>query len=295
VDQPLHLTLSREGERARWRLLVTAPLDGAANMALDETLLLARLSGAAPPTVRFFAWDPPTLSLGYGQRLDERVDLAAAAAMGLGVVRRPTGGSAILHEGPNLELTYSVTAAAGDFDGADDLLATYQWIGRALEAGLNALGAAVAMVSVQPSDPRSMPAFCFARTGSYELEAGGLKVVGSAQRRQGAGFLQHGAVMLGADPARLARVFPGGGDPLAGMTTLEAVLGRRPSFEETQASLAEGFRRVHGVVLTPGGLTGEETRQMEALVRDKYGAEEWTRAGRVVAHAPRPEAREATR
>ena len=257
-------------------------------MALDEALLLSRLAGEAPATLRFFAWDPPTLSLGYGQRLDGHVDLAAAAAMGLGVVRRPTGGSAILHEGPDLELTYSVTASAGDFEGADDLLATYQWIGRALEAGLNALGASVAMVPVQPSDPRSMPAFCFARTGSYELEAGGRKVVGSAQRRQGAGFLQHGAVMLGADPARLARVFPGSRDPLAGMTTLEAVLGRRPTFDETQASLAEGFRRVHGVELTPGGLSAAEQEMMEALARDKYGSVDWTRAGRVVARAPRP-------
>jgi lipoate-protein ligase A len=271
-----------------FRLLVTAPLDGAANMALDEALLLSRLAGEGPPTLRFFSWDPPTLSLGYGQPLDGRVALAAAAQLGLGVVRRPTGGSAILHEGPDLELTYSVTAAAGDFEGADDLLATYQWIGRALEAGLNALGAPVAMVSVQPSDPRSMPAFCFARTGSYELEAGGRKVVGSAQRRQGAGFLQHGAVMLGADPARLARVFPSSRDPLAGMTTLEAVLGRRPSFDETQASLAEGFRRVHGVTLEPGGLAEGEVARMETLTRDKYGSAEWTRAGRVVARAPRP-------
>jgi lipoate-protein ligase A len=271
-----------------FRLLVTAPLDGAANMALDEALLLSRLAGEGPPTLRFFSWDPPTLSLGYGQPLDGRVDLAAAAQLGLGVVRRPTGGSAILHEGPDLELTYSVTAAAGDFEGADDLLATYQWIGRALEAGLNALGAPVAMVSVQPSDPRSMPAFCFARTGSYELEAGGRKVVGSAQRRQAAGFLQHGAVMLGADPARLARVFPSSRDPLAGMTTLEAVLGRRPSFDETQARLAEGFRRVHGVTLEPGGLAEGEVARMETLTRDKYGTAEWTRVGRVVARAPRP-------
>src|SRR4029453_7268535 len=149
------------GMSSPFRLLVTAPLDGAANMALDEALLLSRLAGEGPPTLRFFSWDPPTLSLGYGQPLDGRVDLAAAAQLGLGVVRRPTGGSAILHEGPDLELTYSVTAAAGDFEGADDLLATYQWIGRALEAGLNVLGAPVAMVSVQPSDPRSMPAFCF--------------------------------------------------------------------------------------------------------------------------------------
>jgi lipoate-protein ligase A len=243
--------------------------------------------GAAPPTLRFYGWDPPTLSLGYGQRLDGRLDLDAAARMGLGLVRRPTGGSAILHEGPDLELTYSVTAATGDFDGADDLLATYQWIGRALEAGLTALEAPVAMVPVQPSDPRTMPAFCFARTGSYELEVDGRKLVGSAQRRQGAGFLQHGAVMLGADPARLARVFPGGTDPLAGMTTLEAVLDRRPGFDETQASLAEGFRRVHGLALEPGGLTQAEAARMNALARDKYGSSEWTRAGRVVAMVPR--------
>jgi lipoyl(octanoyl) transferase len=271
-----------------FRLLVTEPLDGAANMALDEALLLSRLDAGAPPTLRFFAWDPPTVSLGYGQPLDGRVDLAEAERMGLGVVRRPTGGSAILHEGPERELTYSVTAAAGDFPGADDLLATYRWIGTALEAGLAGLGAPVAMVAVQPSDPRTMPAFCFARTGSYELEVNGLKVVGSAQRRQGAGFLQHGAVMLGADRDRLARVFPAERDPLAGMTTLEVVLGRRPTFDETRDRLVDGFRRVHGLDLAPGGLTRAEAALAKTLAREKYGSADWTRAGRVVGVPPRP-------
>jgi lipoate-protein ligase A len=265
----------------KFRLLVTEPLDGAANMALDEALLLSRLDDEAPPSLRFFAWDPATISLGYGQRLDGRVDVDTAGAMGIGLVRRTTGGSAILHEGPELEVTYSVTAAAGDFPGADDLLQTYQWIGRALEAGLRTLGAPVGMVAVQPSDPRSMPAFCFARTGSYELEVDGLKVVGSAQRRQGAGFLQHGAVMLGADPVRLRRVFPGAGDPLTGMTTLEAVLGRRPSFDAAVVALAEGFRAAHGLALEPGGLAAAELALAHTLARDKYGSAEWTRAGRI--------------
>jgi lipoate-protein ligase A len=265
---------------APFRLLVTEPLDGALNMALDEALLQGRLADTAPPTLRFFAWRPATISLGYGQPLDHRIDLSAAAALGIGLVRRPTGGSAILHEGPELELTYSVTAREGDFDGASDLLETYRWIGAALAAGINRLGAPVAMVPVQPSDPATMPAFCFARTGSYELEVGGLKVVGSAQRRQGAGFLQHGAVMLGAAPDRLRRVFPTERDPLAGMTTLEAVVGRRPSFDETMTALAEGFRRVHRLDLTPGGLAAEELQLAESLARDKYGADRWTRAGR---------------
>jgi len=265
-----------------FRLLVTEPLDGALNMALDEALLRGRLAGTAPPTLRFFAWQPATISLGYGQPLDDRIDVAAAAALGIGLVRRPTGGSAILHEGPELELTSSVTATTGDFPGAADLLATYRWIGEALAAGLQKLHAPVAMVPVQPSDPTAMPTFCFARTGSYELEVDGLKVVGSAQRRQGAGFLQHGAVMLGAAPDRLRAVFPTEPDPLAGMTTLEAVLHRRPGFAETMTALGDGFREAHGLELAPGGLDADELELAETLVREKYGTDRWTREGRSI-------------
>ena len=265
---------------ASFRLLVTEPLDGALNMALDESLLRGRLAGTTPPTLRFFAWQPATISLGYGQPLDARIDEAAAASLGIGLVRRPTGGSAILHEGPDLELTYSVVATTGDFEGAADLLQTYRWIGSALAAGINRIGAPVEMVPVQPSDPATMPTFCFARTGSYELEIGGLKIVGSAQRRQGAAFLQHGSLMLGAAPDRLRRVFPTERDPLAGMTTLEAALGRRPSFEESLTALAEGFRSAHGLDLSPDGLSPEEMDRAETLVRDKYATARWTRAGR---------------
>ena len=272
--------------RTVFRFLVTAPTTGAANMALDEALLTSRLDKLGPPTIRFFAWRPPTISLGYGQALDGRIDLDEAARLGIGLVRRPTGGSAILHEGPELELTYSVVAAAGDFAGADDLLTTYRWIGAALAAGLRRLGAPVEMVPVQPSDPVAMPAFCFARTGSYELEVDRRKLVGSAQRRQGDGFLQHGSVMLGAAPDHLRRVFPGESDPLAGMTTLEAVLGRRPSFDETVAALVGGFRDTHGIDLVSGGLDGEEARLAESLARDKYATARWTRAGRMPAAVP---------
>src|SRR5438093_645956 len=135
---------------------------GATNMAIDEAVWLGRRAGASPPTIRFFAWAPPTVSLGYGQPLDRHVDIAACRRLGVGLVRRPTGGSAIYHDGPERELTYSVVAAADDIGGgARDLLHSYQWIGRALAAGLRALGAPVEMVGVA-RDERATPAFCFA-------------------------------------------------------------------------------------------------------------------------------------
>jgi lipoate-protein ligase A len=266
-----------------FRLIVTEPLDGARNMAVDEALLLGRLRATGPPTLRFFAWAPATVSLGYGQRLDGRIDLDAARDLGIGVVRRLTGGSAILHEGAALELTYSVVAGHGDFPGAEVLLDTYRWIGAALAAGLRGLGAPVEMVAATPSNPATMPAFCFARTGSFELVVGERKLVGSAQRRRGTAFLQHGSVMLGAAPERLRRVFPAGPDPLAGMTTVEAAIGRRPTFGETAQALARGFRAAHDLELRPGDLSADERALVDALVGEKYGTDEWTRRGRVPA------------
>jgi lipoyl(octanoyl) transferase len=262
-----------------WRLLVTEPTDGATNMAVDEAVWLARRAGASPPTVRFFAWAPPTVSLGYGQLLDQHVDVAACRRLGVGIVRRLTGGSAIYHDGPERELTYSVVAAADDIGGgARDLLYSYEWIGRALASGLRALGAPVEMVGAARGDEPT-PAFCFARTGSCEIELGGRKLVGSAQRRYGSTFLQHGSILLGVDPDRLAAIFPTTDDPLATLTTLEAALGHRPKFDDVAAALSAAFERLHAIDLRPDGLSADETATVERLARDKYGAGAWL-AGR---------------
>ncbi|MGH7320254.1 MAG: lipoate--protein ligase family protein, partial [Candidatus Rokuibacteriota bacterium] len=165
-------------------MLVTEPLEGATNMAVDEALLRARIAGDAPPTVRFFGWVPPTLSLGYGQPLDDRIDLAASRRLGIGLVRRPTGGSAILHESPDREVTYSVVARAEDFVGADDVLETYRILGAGLVAGLARLGVRAELVPlIRAARGPASPTFCFARTGAYEIAAQGRKLVGSAQRR----------------------------------------------------------------------------------------------------------------
>jgi lipoate-protein ligase A len=263
--------------RRVWRLLVTEAVDGATNMAIDEALLAGRQAGTSPPTVRFYGWSPPTVSLGYGQPLDRHVSVEACRALGVGLVRRLTGGSAIYHDGPERELTYSVIASERDI-GTRDLLATYRWIGRALLRAVVSLGAKADMVAAPDADGPT-PAFCFARTGRYEIEIDGRKLVGSAQRRQGGCFLQHGSVLLGADEPRLRALFPTTEDPLATMATLEGALGRRVTFDECAEAIATAFEAEHGLTIRAGGLTGAETRDVERLVAGRYGAEQWLNPG----------------
>jgi lipoate-protein ligase A len=253
-------------------------------MAIDEAVLRARIAGAAPPTVRLYGWDPPAVSLGYAQPLDARIDRAALVRLGIGLVRRTTGGSAILHESPEREVTYSVVARADDFTGAGDVLETYRVLGSGLVAGLARLGIAAELVPLHRAARRgAAPAFCFARAGAFEVGVAGRKLCGSAQRRRRGAFLQHGSLLLDADPARLAAVFPGLGEALAGATTAAAVLGRRVGFDEAAHALAAGLAEALGARLEPADLTAAELTAAVRLVADKYGTEAWTVEGRVPA------------
>jgi lipoyl(octanoyl) transferase len=138
--------------------------------------------------------------------------------------------------------------------------------------GLNVLGAGAEMIPTGRGLGPD-PAFCFARTGAFEIEVGGKKLVGSAQRRLGASFLQHGAVLLGVDAARLRALFPTTRDPLATLTTLEAAIGRRPAFDEVARALGDAFEAEHELTLVPGGLSAVEAERVETLVDERYTRE----------------------
>ncbi len=234
-----------------WRLIRGAGRP-AENMARDTAMAWGVAAGIAPATLRLYGWDPPAVSLGYAQRPDAVLDLAACAHAGLAVVRRPTGGRAVLHAG---DLTYAVAVPRRDLWAGLGVAATCRRIHEAVAAGLNRLGVRAKVAGPRPSlgaGRGDRGALCFAAVSAHEITAGGRKLVGSAQRRFKGAILQHGSIPLAAERARLAALVPG--DPaqakrLLGetMVSLAEVLGRPADPEAVAAAVAGGFAETFGV------------------------------------------------
>lgn len=175
-------------------------------MALDGRLLEARERGDLPNLFRLYTWHPPAVSLGWHQDPARELDLDRVAARGFGVVRRPTGGRAILHAD---ELTYAVVAGVADPRLGGSLASSHAAISRVFQSALGRVGvvaelAAPRSAALRPVAAAGPAAPCFAAPTRSELVAGGRKILGSAQRRQGEVFLQHGSLLLGDAHLELA-------------------------------------------------------------------------------------------
>jgi lipoate-protein ligase A len=288
-----------------WRLLVDEGLSGAMNMALDEALLESAIDGGSP-TLRFYTWRPAALSLGVNQPLGE-VDPAACDRLGFDIVRRLTGGRAVLHQD---ELTYSIAARAADPLVSGGVVESYRKISAALVAGLRLLGARVELSPPDralhaslararresdladgqaPPEGGSHGAICFDASSDYELTSGGRKLVGSAQARRGGALLQHGSILLDVDWEAWISVFAFRTE--AGrlralrnlpsrMTSLREELGRTVSEQEVREALLSGFSSAFAIDLEPGEATHAELARADRLAADKYGSAEWTGRGR---------------
>jgi lipoyl(octanoyl) transferase len=260
---------------ATWRLLLDPPATGAWNMAVDEVLLDGAAAGSAPPTLRFYQWAPPCLSLGYFQAFDV-VDVAACRRLGVDIVRRPTGGRAILHD---RELTYSVALPLrllGD-DGA--VLPSYHRLSLALERGLSRLGAPVVLAPESAAQPGpDHGPVCFDRPSAHEILLDGRKLVGSAQVRRGTAVLQHGSILIEPRIDRLLACLGLPGGPDAGIEDGVAGLAEVGDFDPTRIAdaLSDAFAEGFGVRLLPGSLLGDERQAADALVDSKYQAAAWT-------------------
>ncbi len=234
-----------------WQFRNTGRRNGAFNMVYDEQLAQSLVSSEGRCTVRFYGWQPPAISLGWHQDAGE-IDVEKCADAGIDVVRRPTGGRAILHSD---EVTYSVVMTASQ----KSVLTVYQQISEALVTGLRSLGADVALEKSQPHFPSlyrtSSSVACFASAARYEIHIAGRKLVGSAQRRFARSngeevVLQHGSILLGPDHLRMVDFLKSlredQRDRLkrelrAKTVDLSSALGKRVEYDDAVAALKRGF------------------------------------------------------
>jgi lipoate-protein ligase A len=269
----------------RWRVITDFPADGAWNMAADDALLRAVGARESPPTLRLYGWQPPCLSLGYGQKASH-VDRDRLRALGWGLVRRPTGGGAILHCD---ELTYSVTMPLDHPLAAGGIVESYRRLSAALAAAVSAFGLQPRADRLEGAAERTV--VCFETPSHYELTVEGRKLVGSAQARKHNGLLQHGTLPLHGDLARIcdalayaddeAREVARGHVRRHALTLEEALGGRQVSWEQAAEAVASGFRSALGVELQAGALTAAERARAYALAQTTY-AEVPSGAGRTV-------------
>ncbi|HEX7091156.1 MAG TPA: biotin/lipoate A/B protein ligase family protein [Longimicrobiales bacterium] len=287
-----------------WRLIDDAVArPGPANMAIDQALLESVQAGGRP-ALRFYRWRPACLSFGRNQPARGLCDRAAAARRGVDIVRRPTGGLAVLHD---RELTYAVALPVGALGTPRE---TYRALNRALMAGLRELGLEAELAPSAPpwaagalagaarnhglsaaSQPgagsadapaavataggalRAAAPSCFQAPAPGEVVVAGRKLVGSAQRVERRTILQHGSLLLEGDQALVAELLAGPLPPAP--ATLAAALGRRPDPAELVAALCAGFEAALGIRLAPGELSRAERERAGRLVAH-FSADAWT-------------------
>ena len=256
-------------------------------MALDEAILEHIGRSASSPTLRLYAWDPPCLSLGHAQPFAD-VDMQRLQQRGWEIVRRATGGRAILHTD---ELTYSVIAPLDEPRVAGSILESYNRLAQALLLAVKTLGLPVEMkedVSHAASHASSLTyanPVCFEVPSTYEITVNGKKLIGSAQARKKEGVLQHGSLPLNGDLARICQVLVFENETarenasrrlLDRATTVESALGRLVSWEQAAQAFIQAFEAQLGICLERGELSDSESRRADELVAEKYNHASWT-------------------
>jgi lipoate-protein ligase A len=269
-------------ERSTWRVIEHLPSKGSWNMAVDEAILESVYSGESPPTLRLYAWQPACLSLGHAQPYSE-VNTEALAENGWDLVRRPTGGRAILHVD---ELTYAVIAPEREPRVKGGVLESYLRLSQALLESLSLLGLSPQSEEKEPGGKKDKPnPVCFEVPSNYEITVNGKKLIGSAQARRKEGILQHGALPLYGDLARIitALQFPNETAEskakqrlLNHATTVENELGEVITWQQASQAMQEAFSTVLNLELEPNNLTTKEMARAEALQKTKYAHSSWT-------------------
>jgi lipoate-protein ligase A len=264
-----------------WRLLITHPAHGAWNMAVDEAILEHIYRNKSLPTLRLYAWDPPCLSLGHAQPFAD-VDRNRLEHHGWEVVRRVTGGRAILHTD---ELTYSVIAPSNEPRVEGSILESYNRLAQALLSAVQSLEIPVEIKKDKVSENSTANPVCFEVPSTYEITVNGKKLIGSAQARKKEGVLQHGSLPLTGDLSRICQALVFENESareeaskrlLERATTVESALGVGISWMKAAQAFIHAFEAQLGLSFERGGLSESESKRADELVREKYANSSWT-------------------
>ncbi|HBF39211.1 MAG TPA: octanoyltransferase [Firmicutes bacterium] len=258
-----------------WRFIPYKAGEPAWNMAVDEAIFHFYQKGLVPPTLRFYGWDPPALSLGYFQSIDKDVVLDTLKQNGYGLVRRNTGGRAVFHD---RELTYSVVA--GVQDGLpQSLLETYLYISRAIVEACHSLGVQAELHKGFEKGRTS--GACFESSSWYELSVDGRKLVGSAQLRKKGSFLQHGSILIDFSAESLGAILK---VPVSLDEWVIKINSKVTSFkdqgifikpDELSEKIIISFRQLYNLTIIESTLSPAELILARQLVHQKYASDDW--------------------
>jgi lipoate-protein ligase A len=267
-----------------WRVTLTQPASGAWNMAVDEAILESIQAGESLPVLRLFAWSPPCLSLGHAQPFTD-INFARLTALGWDVVRRITGGRAILHTD---EMTYSVIGPNNEPRLEGGVIESYRRLSVALLAALDDLGLPARALSKSTSgsqNSQDQKPVCFEVPSNYEITVHGKKLIGSAQARKKTAILQHGTLPLYGDLTRIINVlnFPdeasrdeAKGRLLNRATTVETELNKPISWDQAASAFIDAFEKTLNISFRESEITPAELSRTVKLIKEKYAHPSWT-------------------
>ncbi|WP_053039328.1 lipoate--protein ligase family protein [Staphylococcus haemolyticus] len=268
-----------------WNFINTGSHDPYYNMAMDEALLNFVSRGEIYPVVRFYTWNPATLSVGYFQRLKKEIDIDKVNEKGFGLVRRQTGGRGVLHD---KELTYSVIVSEEHPNMPSTVTEAYRVISEGLLEGFKLLGFEAYFAIPRSKEEREKlkqprSAVCFDAPSWYELVVEGRKIAGSAQTRQKGVILQHGSLLQDVNVDELFDMFIFKNDRLKDKmkkafvdkaVAINDISDRHISIEEMEKAFEEGFKKGLNIEFKPLTLSDEQIKEVKEL-EEKYRSDEW--------------------
>ena len=259
--------------KKEWEVILDKkPLSGSLNMAVDDYLFQSL--GDKPKTyLRFYRWEKPTVSLGYSQNIQKVVDVNSCQKLGIDIVRRMTGGKLVLH---HKEVTYSLCSS--DIKAFTSMLMdSYRIISQALMRGLEKMGLKPNLAETPPSSYKRGDLPCFSYPAQNEIEIKGKKIVGSAQKRAGSKFIQHGSIPLEEDEGLLESVTSLKGEKSEERKiSLSEALGKKVSFDWAVEYLISGISDFFEIILIPKDFNAEEKEAILKIQKEQYENSEWT-------------------